>query len=61
MIMKDMQVINIKNGINKNIECERNIYSCGIDGGVKDYQVTSYYNNNKELIKEKIECLNNKQ
>lgn len=49
-----------KDDINKNIESERNIYSCGVDGGVKDYQTTSYYNNNGELIEEKTECLNDK-
>lgn len=40
---------------------ERKMYACGVDRGNKDYQVTSYYNNNGELIKEKIESLNDKQ
>lgn len=43
------------------ITSEKNMYCCGIDGGDKDYQVTSYKNNNGEIIKEKIECLNDKQ
>lgn len=43
------------------ITSEGNMYCCGIDGGDKDYQVTSYKNNNGEVIKEKIECLNDKQ
>ena len=40
---------------------ERKMYSCGIDRGIKDYQVISYYDNNRNLIEEKIECLNNRQ
>ena len=40
---------------------ERKMYSCGVDGGNKDYQVTSYYNNYGELVKETIEDLNNKK
>lgn len=40
---------------------ERKMYSCGVDGGDKDYQVTSYYNNNGELVKETIEDLNDKK
>ena len=50
-----------KENINQDIECERNIYSCGVDGGNKDYQVISYYDNSGNLIKENIECLNDKQ
>ena len=50
-----------KSNINQDIKCERNIYNCGIDGGDKDYQVTSYYDNNGSLIEEKIESINNKQ
>ena len=46
-----------KKTINQDIECERNIYSCGIDGGDKDYQVTSYYDNNGNLIKEEIKSI----
>ena len=40
---------------------ERKMYSCGVDGGDKDYQVTTYYNNNGELVKETIENLNDKK
>lgn len=50
-----------KETINQDIECERNIYGCGIDEGDKDYQVTSYYDNRGDLIKENIECLNDEQ
>lgn len=50
-----------KEAINQDIECQRNIYGCGIDGGNKDYQVTSYYDNRGDLIKENIECLNDKE
>lgn len=50
-----------KEAINQDIECERNIYGCGINGGDKDYQATSYYDNRGDLIKENIECLNHKQ
>lgn len=39
------------------IDTERNIFSCGIDGGVRDYSVTSYYKNG-QLIKERIEPVN---
>lgn len=35
------------------IDTERSIFSCGIDGGIKDYSVTSYYKNG-ELIREEI-------
>ena len=42
------------------IECERNIFTCGIDGGGKEYQVTTYYDRNGNLIKEEINCLNDK-
>ena len=49
----------------KEMLCEiiskRKIYSCGVDGGNKDYQVTSYYNKNGELVKETIENLNDKK
>ena len=40
---------------------ERKMYSCGVDGGNKDYQVISYYDNNEKLLKEDIEELNNKK
>lgn len=40
---------------------ERKMYSCGVDGGNKDYQVISYYNNNGKLVKETIEGLNDKK
>lgn len=49
-----------KENINQDIECERNIYSCGVDGGDKNYQAISYYDNSGNLIKENIEC-NDKQ
>lgn len=49
-----------KDNINQAIECEKNIFNCGIDGRDKDYQVASYYDSNGNLIKEKIECLNDK-
>lgn len=42
------------------IECERNIFNCGIDGGCKDYQVTTYYDRNGNLIKEEICYLDDK-
>lgn len=49
----------------KEIPCKviskRKMYSCGVDGGNKDYQVISYYNNNGELVKETIEDLNDKK
>lgn len=37
---------------------ERNIYSCGVDKGDKDYQVISYYDDSGNLIRQEIECLN---
>lgn len=52
-------IIKYKYKEDNNIDCERNIYSCGLDEGDKDYQVISYYKNG-ELIKENIECLNDK-
>lgn len=45
--------------INQNKRTKRRserIYCCGIDGGSKEYQVISYYDNGENLIKEKIEC-----
>lgn len=45
----------------REITSERNIYSCGIDGGNKYYQVTSYYDNHGNLIVERIQCLHDKQ
>lgn len=50
-----------KDNIHQHIECERNIYSCGIDGGDEEYQVISYYDNNGNLVEEKIERTNNKK
>ena len=48
-----------KNYKNKTTELdtERKIYTCGVDGQCRDYLVTSYYKNG-ELIKEKIEAVN---
>ena len=46
---------------NQTIKCERNIFNCGIDGGDKEYQITTYYDRNGNLIKEEIiSCLSNK-
>ena len=49
-----------KNDMNQEIECEHKIICCGIDGENKDYQVISYYDKNENLVKEDIECLNDK-
>ncbi len=44
---------NYKENKTHEIDSNRNIYCCGIDGQGKDYAVTSYYDNG-ELIKEEI-------
>ena len=49
-----------KNNMNQEIECKSKIFCCGIDGVNKDYQVISYCDKNKNLVKEETICLNDK-